>query len=177
MLIEIRFVDHEGNPVTNNSIYILYGECLLNSQIPSIAPADYRTISHDYTFEKWGITKNQVFDEDTDIKAIYIGTKREYDITYTLDDGTVILSNKQKYGDKLDTSVQAPTKGGTFLYDYEFVGWGFENDNVTGNMVGVAKYRMVIGTNFVLIILTILLILIISSSTINFIKRKKKIKN
>jgi len=172
MLVTVNFIDWDGTIV--KSVYVPYGGTLNITEKPIQNMTRASDVKYHYTFNDWEKFDNIHFDINTSIKAIYNNQLRSYNIIYKLEDGTIVFKTTGNYGSEISQDVKAPEKVGNLLVSYEFSGWEFEADTVTGEMVGVAKYKTIIGSSLLKMFVITVVAFIIISMIIKHYKEKKR---
>ena len=172
MIVTISFVDHDGD-VVGEPVRVLYGSTLPDELIIDEIPENFSAVDYDYVFDCWNKEDGKIYDEDCTISARYVATKRTYVVKYVLSDGTIIDTLNAEYGSKINQDVEAPKKQGNFFFSYEFLRWDFESDTVTGDITGVAVYRLVVGENLLMLMIGVLIALVIVSVVVRTVKSRR----
>ena len=101
-------------------------------------PARPSTVEYDYPFLGWEPFTAEVT-EDITLTAAYEAQKRNYVVTWKMDDGTVIEDQTVPYG---ETPTHAdPIKPSTAQYNYTFTGWSPAVVPVFGNIEYTATFK------------------------------------
>lgn len=172
MIVLVSFVDYDGDVIS--SFYVPYGYVLQNSDIPNVSITRLPDEQYTYEFAGFEDMTGKIIDQDIFVRALYNKTSNYYTVTYKLQDGTIIEELTQAYGSKISQDIKAPEKKSNFFVTYKFDRWEFESDTVTGNMIGIARYKSVIGTNLLIVLLIVVIIIIATIYIVNYFLSKKK---
>ena len=121
---------------------VLKEEELLYGTTPTYTgetPTKSETVEHTYTFDSWSpaiatVTENATY------TASFKEEKRQYNITWKNDDGSVIRTDSVAYGDTPSFGESVPTKESTAQYAYTFDSWTPTINVVTGDAEYQATY-------------------------------------
>ena len=175
MIVLVSFVDYDGEVVSSK--FVPYGTILSSSDIPDVSLSRESDGKYKYEFIGFGDVVNKLIDQDTVINAVYDRALNVYTIKYQLKDGTIVKELEQEYGSLISQDVKAPEQKGNFFVSYKFDRWDFESDTVTGDMIGVAKYKSVIGATFLIVLLSVIFVILIVSFIFNYYSNKRQREN
>ena len=134
----VTWIWHGGEDVQEE--YVTY--------TPSHAyPPNYSDETYEYTCVGWN-PEPYPLTGDTTYTARYDADYIDYDITWLMDDDSVIGRQQYHYGET--PSYTAPTKPPTELYTYYFAGWNPSITTVTGDKVYKATYTAVINCRMIM---------------------------
>jgi len=109
---------------------VAYGKTpVYSSQTPSKAS----TSEYSYSFKSWSPAITAIA-SNVAYEAMFDSTKRSYTVTFT-DNITTLQSSSVAYGVVPSYTGKIPAKTSTAKYDYTFVGWTPELQEVSGNAV------------------------------------------
>ena len=121
---------------------VLKEEEVLYGTLPTYVgsePTKESTVEHTYSFDGWAPAIIAVT-ENTTYTASFKEEKRQYNITWKNDDGSVIRTDKVAYGDTPNFGETAPTRENTAQYAYTFANWTPAINAVTGDAEYQATY-------------------------------------
>ena len=121
---------------------VLKEEEVLYGTLPNYVgsePTKESTAEHTYSFDGWAPAIIAVT-ENTTYTASFKEEKRQYNITWKNDDGSVIRTDKVAYGDTPNFGETAPTRENTAQYAYTFANWTPAINAVTGDAEYQATY-------------------------------------
>jgi len=173
MLIRVVFLDHD-NTAVGSPHYLEYGSIITDDIVPTEVLLRESDAKYHYTHNGWNYNNGEVLRANKIVYANYDKELRSYNVVYKLSDGTVIKSINQDYGTKISQEVKAPAKTGNFFIGYEFSHWKFTGSSVTGEMEGIAIYDIVIGKDFLTILVIGVAILFVISIIVKNVKKRKQ---
>ena len=136
---DVMFMNGGAQFATTN---VAYGT---TEYAPTGTPTKAATAQFSYAFAGWSDTADgealaslPAITNDATFYAVFAATPREYTITWTMDDDSVIDTTTVAYG---ATPTHAdPTKASTAEFSYEFAGWSPEVVEVTGEATYKATF-------------------------------------
>ncbi len=122
---------------------VLSTEEVLYGTVPTYqgdTPTRGDTVEHTYTFDGWSPKVEEV-KETISYVASFKENKRNYNITWKDEDGTILRVDQVPYGDTPNYGDNTPIKENTAQYAYAFDKWVPAIASVTGDMEYTASYN------------------------------------
>ena len=134
---EIIFQNEDGTELQRSNV--TYGETPIYNGATSTKPA---TAEFTYTFAGWTPTVSPVTGAQT-YTATYSSVKKQYEVIYKNEDGTVLQRSNVTYGETPKYNGATPTKPATAEFTYTFAGWSPTITPVTGAQTYTATFNAV----------------------------------
>ena len=132
----ITWLDDEGEPIDITEVP--YGEVPTHDD-PTKDPTE-NTV---YIFMGWDPEPVKA-DGDTSYMAMFAATEREYSVTWKNYDGSVLETDKVKFGETPSYDSETPKKPEDAQYSYSFIGWTPELAPVTKDVVYTAEFDVTV---------------------------------
>ena len=111
-------------------------------QYTGVTPTKQATAEYTYTFAGWTPAISAVTGAQT-YTATYNSVKKQYEIIFQNEDGTVLQRTNVAYGVTPQYTGETPTKEATTEYTYTFAGWTPTISPVTGAQTYTATFNSV----------------------------------
>ena len=130
----VEFYDGIGNLLKTEQV--LQG----SSATAPVAPEKPADAQYTYTFTGWSASFTNVT-SDLDLTPVYSTTLNSYEVTFINEDSTVLKTESVNYGSAATAPTTDPTKADDTMYEYTFIGWNVEFDEITSDLLVRAMYE------------------------------------
>ena len=132
---EVIFKNEDGTVLQRSNV--TYGETPVYA---GATPTKAATAEYTYTFAGWSPSITAVTGTQT-YTATYSSVKKQYEIIFQNEDGTVLQRSNVTYGETPAYNGATPTKPATAEFTYTFAGWSPSITAVTGSQTYTATFK------------------------------------
>ncbi|MBR2493450.1 MAG: hypothetical protein IKB64_08365, partial [Paludibacteraceae bacterium] len=132
---EVIFKNEDGTVLQRSNV--TYGE---TPGYAGATPTKAATAEYTYTFAGWSPSITAVTGTQT-YTATYSSVKKQYEIIFQNEDGTVLQRSNVTYGETPAYNGATPTKPATAEFTYTFAGWSPSITAVTGSQTYTATFK------------------------------------
>ena len=132
----ISWVDDQGILLTSE--LVPYGSLPV---FPHGTPIKEADAQYTYLFRSWNQEIVPVTQETTYIANFDISSTREYEVTWSNYDGTILYSITVPYGTTISHPELSPRRDNTEAFTYTFIGWSPSDLTITNTTSFIAQYE------------------------------------